>query len=128
MYNHFLFLSYWLVNASVLFFAGIIPGNNVVLGSWRFNSFEASAYAGFWLTFLVWLCWDFAMARQFKFDKKGITVGFFLIVNVVSVWAISRFYFVTGFELKNYVWALIIGLTATVFQRVAWRIVVTRQH
>lgn len=126
MYNHLLFLSYWLVNAVVLFLAGSLPGHNVILGNGRFNSFESSFYAGFWLTFFIWVFWDFAIARKFKLDKEGVTLSFFLFVNSLSIWAVSRFYFMTGFELTNYLWVLIIGLTVTLLQRVAWRVVVLR--
>ena len=125
MYNHLLFLSYWLVNTTVLFLASLfIPA--IRLGVERFNSFESAFYAGFWLTFFIWVFWDFAIARKFQLDKKGITLTFFLFVNSISVWAVSRFYFITGFELTNYLWALVIGLLATLLQRVVWKLVVLR--
>lgn len=126
MYNHLLFLSYWFVNTSVLFIAGVLPGRNVILGDWRFNSFESSVYAGFWLTFLIWVSWDFAIARRFKLDKLPVTLGFFLFVNSISIWAVSRFSSVTGFVLVNFFWALVIGCVVTLLQRVVWKLIVKK--
>jgi len=96
------------------------------LGNWRFNSFEASIYAGFWLTFLFWVWWDFAIARGIKLDNKFITFVFFLFVNSFSVWAVSMFYRVIGFGLTNYYWALAMGFAVTILQRAAWRVIVKR--
>ena len=127
MYNHLLFLAYWFINSTVLFIArSLVPDNSIILGNWRFNSFESSIYAGFWLTFLIWVWWDFAIARKIKLDKTVITFGFFFLVNSISIWMVSRFSYMTGFGLTNYAWALAIGLTATLLQRVGWRLIVLR--
>lgn len=124
MYNHLMYFAYWVINSLVLYLASwILPENNVVLGNWRFSSIESSIYAGFWLTFLVWVFWDFAIAREFNLKKKMVAFGFFLIVNSISIWVISRFSNITGFELINYQWAFIIGFAATLLQRVPWRFV-----
>ncbi len=124
MYNHLLYLAYWTVNAIVLFLAGIlVPG--VKLGDGRFSSFEAAIYGGFWVTFCVWIWWDFAIARKFQFSQAVKFVVFF-IVNSISILIISKFHFLTGFVLTNYIWALAIGIFATILQRMAWGIVVTK--
>lgn len=127
MYNHLLYLTYWIINTIVLFVVrSLIPGNNVILGSERFNGFESSIYAGFWLTFLVWIWWDFAIAKKIKLDKTITTIGFFLFVNSLSIWMVSRFSYFTGFALTNYAWALGIGIVVTLLQRVGWRLIVLK--
>jgi len=126
MYNHLLYLGYWLTNSIVLLLSTLVTGNSVILGGDRFNTLEASIYAGFWLTFLIWVWWDFAIARKFKLDKGVIIFGFFLFVNIFSLVAVSRFHFFTGFELINYFWVLAIALLATILQRVAWKLIVNR--
>ena len=125
MYNHLLYLGYWIVNTTVLLLASFfIPA--VRLGQQRFNSLESAVYAGFWLTFIIWVWWDFAIARRIKIEGKIANFTIFFIVNSLACWAVSRFYFVTGFVLTNYLWALIIGLMATFLQKIAWRVVVLR--
>lgn len=125
MYNHLLYLAYWIVNAAVLFFTSLlIPA--VRLGGGRFNSIESAFYAGFWLTFLIWVFWDFAIARKFNFESKTVNFSYFLLVNFISIWVISRFSSLTGFALTNYAWALVIALAAVLLQKIGWRLVVKR--
>ena len=126
MYNHWLYLTYWLVSAAVLLLASIMPEVKVALGNWRFNSIEASIYSGFWLTFLYWVWWDFAMHRGMNYDNKIISFLVYLVVNSAAVWIVSVFHYIFGFQLLDYSWALAIGFVLTIAQSVVWRIVVQR--
>jgi len=127
MYNHLLFFAYWLVNSLVLFVASIIiPNNELVLGSWRFSSLEASFYAGFCLTFLVWVWWDFAIARKLNSYKKFATFSFFFLVNISSIWVLSRFSYFSGLELINFWWAIAIGIITTLLQKLVWMLIVKK--
>lgn len=127
MYNHLLFFSYWIINSIVLFAASlVIPNHELVLGSWRFTGIEASIYSGFWLTFLIWVWWDFAIARKFNTYKKVAAFSFFFFVNVFSIWALSRFTYFTGLALLNLWWAIVIGFIAMILQRFAWRMIVKK--
>jgi len=122
MYNHLLYLAYWFINSAVLYAAGIlIPA--VRLEDGRFSSIETAIYAGFWITFMIWVWWDFAIARKFLFNNTA-SFFVFLIVNSISIWAVSRFYFFTGFILTDYVWALGLGVAATILQRMVRGMVV----
>lgn len=128
MYNHLLYLTYWLINSVVLLVINsLIPGNSIILGDGRFNAIESSIYTGFWLTFLIWLWWDFAIAKKIKLENKMFMLGFFLCVNSISIFMISRFPYLTGFVLKNYAWAIGIGFIATLLQRVGWRLIVFKR-
>lgn len=127
MYNHLLFLSYWIINSLVLFMASlVIPSHEVVLGSWRFSGIESSIYVGFWLTFLIWVWWDFAIARKMNSYKKFVAVSYFLFVNIFCIFALSRFPDLTGLTLKNFWWAIIIGAVTTILQRIAWKLIVKK--
>lgn len=122
MYTHLLFFAYWIINSLVLFTASvIIPGNEVTLGSWRFSGIESAIYAGFWLTFLIWVWWDFAIARRLNSTKKFVAVSYFLFVNVFCIFALSRFPALTGLTLKSFWLAVILGVVTTTLQRLAWR-------
>jgi len=128
MYNHLMYFAYWVINSLVLYLASwTIPDYGVVLGNWRFNSIESSLYAGFWVTFLVWVFWDFAIAREFNLKNKTAAFLFFLFVNSISIWVVSRFSNITGFELINYQWTLAIGFAATFLQKVPWKFVGSRK-
>ncbi len=127
MYNHLLYLGYWLINITVLYAASLfLPESFIHLGSWRFSSIEAAFYSGFFLTFLIWIWWDFALARKFDFDKKITVFLFFLFVNYFSLLVVARFSYITGFEIYNYLWAFVIGLVATGMQRVVRKIIIQR--
>lgn len=127
MYNHLLFFGYWLINTAVLFLAGsLLPPEYIHLGSWRFGAVEACFYAGFFLTFLIWIWWDFALARKFDFDKKVTVFLFFLFVNYFSLLVVARFSYITGFEAYNYLWTFIIALGTTSMQRVIRRVIIQR--
>lgn len=118
-----MYFAYWMINSFILYLASMLIPDNVVLGNWRFNSIESSIYAGFWLTFLIWVCWDFAIARKFNLKNKTATFVFFLLVNAISIWVVSRFSGITGFEIVNYQWILAIGFVATFLQKIPWKFV-----
>ncbi len=127
MYNHLLYIGYWIINSFLLYIASqSIPDNIVKLGSWRFNMLESSLYAGFCLTFLVWMWWDFALARRFNLNKKLFVFLFFIFVNSFSIWAISRFNYFTGVQVTSFVWIVAIGLAATVLQRLTRKLIVNK--
>lgn len=125
MYNHVLYLAYWAVNALVLYLFGTFAGNDVVLGNWKFGATEASIYASFWVTFLVWCFWDFAMAKGLKFDTTVVTIGYFWSVNLFSFWLVSRFSQYFGFGVTGFIWPVMLGFVAHFLQRFA-RILVVR--
>ena len=121
MYNHILYFLYWLINFLVLYlFSRIFPGS-IVLGNYRFSSLESAIYAGFWLTFFVWVFWDFAIAKGLKFDTRLVTWGYFWLANSFAVWLVARFSHIAGFGIVNYLWAFAIGLVVFIFQRIIWK-------
>lgn len=124
MYNHLMYFAYWVINALVLYLASlIVPDSNIALGNWRFSNIESSIYAGFWLTFLIWIFWDFAIAKEFDLRNKTFSFIFFLLVNAMSIWIVSKFATVTGFGVINYQWILAISLVTTLLQKVPWKFV-----
>jgi hypothetical protein len=128
MYNHLLYFTYWLFNSVVLYVFGLIFPTNVVLGNWRFSPIEAAIYAGFWVTFFVWVLWDFAIAKGIKFDTGIVTLGYFWSANIFAFWIVSRFSQYAGLGITSYLWALAIGIVAYVTQRLAWSLIVGRSR
>jgi len=128
LYNHLLYLLYWVTNALVLFLASRILPEHVVLGTFRFTSVEAAIYAGFWMTFFVWSMWDYLLARGEKMEGLWRAVTYFWVVNTVGVWLTARFPYYTGLGISSYVWAMILGLVANMAQRIVWKILVTSKE
>ena len=126
MYNHLLYFTYWLINSLVIYIFGLMAPGGVVLGNWRFSPIESSIYAGFWVTFLVWVLWDFAISRGVKFDTGIVTLGYFWSVNIFAFWLVSRFSQYFGLGIQSYLWAFAAGLVAYIVQRFAWRMIVKK--
>jgi hypothetical protein len=123
MYNHLLYFSYWLGNSAVLYLFGLVLPTYIRLGNWRFSPIESAVYAGFWITFFVWVLWDFALAKGVKFDSGAVILGYFWCANVFAIWLISRFSQVAGFGIASYLWAFAIATLAFIIQRFAFRLV-----
>lgn len=124
MYNHLLYFAYWIFDSIVIYLFGLAFPGSIVLGNWRFGPIEAAVYAGFWVTFFVWVLWDFAIAKSIKFDMGIITLGYFWSANIFAFWVVSRFSQYLGFGITRYFWAILIGLVAYLVQRFAWNIIV----
>ncbi len=117
MYNHLLYFSYWLVNALVIYLFNNFFGSDVVLGNWKFGVVEASLYASFWVTFVIWCFWDFAIAKGLQFDSPVVVFGYFWVVNLFAFWLVSRFSSYFGFGVTSYFWPAVIALVAHALQR-----------
>lgn len=120
MYNHILYLSYWLINTLLLYILYSIFPENIVLGTWKFTSLEAAIYSSFWVTFVVWTAWDFIYSRQSKFVLEGglITNLYFWAINTMGVWIVARFPGFTGMGISSFAWAFVIGGIFNIFQRI----------
>jgi len=126
MYNHLLYFTYWIVNALIIYIFGLLAPGDVVLGNWRFGAIEASIYAGFWITFFVWLLWDFAISKGIKFDTGIVTLGYFWAVNIFAFWIVARFSQYAGLGIRSYIWAILMGFIAYAVQRLAWKFIIEK--
>lgn len=126
MYNHLLFLLYWLINIIVIYTLSLIFPSSIILGNHRLIAFEASVYSGFWLTFFVWTMWDFVVFRGVKLEPAPLGFIYFLTVNVLGIWIVSRYSQYTGIGITSYAWAIVIGLVANTFQRLVWKMLVDK--
>lgn len=120
MYNHWLFFSYWLTNILVLLLGRWLFSADLVLGNWRFTPVEAAFYSGFWITFVVWIFWDFLLARALKFNSVTNFFWFFL-ANVIGVWMTAHINYYTGLGISSWVMAPVAGLLANLGQRLVRR-------
>ena len=117
MYNHLLYLLYWLVNAVVIFVFGWVAPDAVTLAMNKYDAPETAIYSGFWLTFFVWSMWDFVIVRQVKMEAATAFI-YFLFVNFIGVWLISLYSKYTGM-MTDWWWLFALALVANIAQRVA---------
>ncbi|OGM14313.1 hypothetical protein A3A76_00050 [Candidatus Woesebacteria bacterium RIFCSPLOWO2_01_FULL_39_23] len=126
MYNHILYLLYWLANILLLLVVGLVFPDNVVLGNFRFNMVESAIYAGFWTMVVFWAMWDYLYVRDIKLDKVSGRFFIFWAFNFTAFWLVSRFSHIAGFGISSFWWALLLGLVANFAQNFIWGKIVER--
>lgn len=123
MYNHVLYLLYWLLNSLVIYLTGRLFPDFVVLGNWRFSQVESALYAGFWVTVFFWSMWDFLYVRGVAMSKLPGAFWVFYGMNVVSVWLVSRFSHIAGMGISSFLWAFIIAFMANLTQKAVFKMI-----
>jgi hypothetical protein len=126
MYNHILYLLFWIINTAVIYAASQLYPEGIVIGTWKYSQIEAAFYSGFWLTFIIWVTWDFAIARNIKLTSTFNSFAYFFIANVVGIWLITRFPNITGIGIPHYTWAIMLGLVTVIVQRFSWELLVKK--
>jgi uncharacterized membrane protein YvlD (DUF360 family) len=127
LYNHRLYLLYWLVNSVTIYLFSFLFSGQIVLGNYKFTSIEAAIYAGFWITVFLWAMWDFVYARGVKMSSELSNIIFFWAINTVALWIVSRLSHILGFGMASFLWAFILGIIITLTQRLVWRTIVDRR-
>lgn len=126
MYNHLLYLVYWIINTVILYGASILLPEVVALGVNKFTPIEAAVYSGFWMVFVTWVVWDFSLARGFKLGRESGWI-YFLAGNILGVMAISVFAAFTGTR-ATIVGIFVLALAANAIQRELWWKLVSKRN
>jgi len=121
MYNHYLYLGYWVVNSALLLIFNLLFPNNVVLGNFKFSALEGAIYAGFWMTFFIWAMWDVAIARAYKLRNMLTTFVFFTFVNSSAIWITARLPQYFGFGISAFYWAILLGIVSNIIHRYLYK-------
>lgn len=117
MYNHLLYFTYWVINSLLVSLFHFMFPENFVLGTWKLTSLEASIYSGFWITFVIWIFWDFIFAKNIKI--KGLKLFlWFWIANIVGIWITTHMSNFTGFGISFFYLAIILGFFTNIIQRI----------
>lgn len=117
MYNHRLYLLYWIISAAVLYAGFWARPELVILGNGRFTAIDGMLYAGFWLTFIVWSMWDVVISWGGKLGNTWKAWVYFGIVNVAGVWLVSRWPNLTGLKIEDWMVIAALGLVINLGQR-----------
>jgi hypothetical protein len=115
--NRLLYIFFWPL---LLFLAASVFTVDVVLGTYRFSTLEAAVYAGFWITFLAWIVWDFIKARGISLNNRVLAVVALWLANSAAVWIVARFAHLSGLGISSYRWALLLGLVVALAQGTFW--------
>ena len=126
MYNHLLYILYWAINTLIIKFTFLLFPYGLVLGTYRFTPTEAAIYSGFWVTFIIWTAWDFAIARKISLEKPTKNFLYFLLVNVFAVWVVARFAPLSGMGISSFWWAIAVGIVVSILHKLVKKVVVER--
>jgi hypothetical protein len=127
VYNHKLYLGFWLINFSVIFLFGWVFPSDIVLGNWKFSALEGAIYSSFWLTFFVWTAWDFIFSRGIKYKAGLIAWIYFFLVNSLAIWLIARFSHILAMGISSWVAAVFMGVVVVIGQKFIWWMVTRRE-
>jgi hypothetical protein len=108
--DHVLYLFSWLISSLLLYLAHMIFPNTVVLGTYKFTVAEGATYAGFWITFFIWLINDLVVVRGLNPESRLGSIVFSILVGSAAIWLTARFAPFTGLGIFNYRWAILLGL------------------
>jgi len=126
MYNHTLYLLYWLVSFCVFYLASFFFPSHFVLGNWKYTDLEAAIYSSFWLVVFVWVVWDFLLSRGIKFKDDLVTWFYFWMVNSAGIWLVAKMAKLLGLGISSWYWAVGVGFFVNFFQRLAFKLVTRR--
>ena len=120
MYNHILYLVYWAINGGLILATFLVDPNSVILGNNRMTPWEASIYAGFWLTFVVWSFWDILIAGGVKLGQGFSAWIYFALVNLLGMYLVSSLTKYTGLSIAYPILIVALALLANLIQRFVW--------
>jgi len=126
MYNHILYLFYWIVSFTVFYLTHWIFPEDFVLGNWKFSDLEAAIYSSFWLVVFVWVVWDFLISRGVKLKDNLGTWLYFWAVNAVGIWLVAKLSRILGLGIRGYLWAIGVAFFVNLAQRIVWKFVTKR--
>ncbi len=126
MYNHLLYLAYWVVNVIVIFTLGRLFPGLVGLGVNKFAPLESAIYSGFWLTFFVWTMWDLVISQEVKLEPAPLAFVYFFLVNALGLWLVSYVSRYTGIVVWGG-WIWVVAFAANILQRLVWKVIVGRR-
>ena len=115
-----LFIGFWVANSLVVYGSTLVAPESFVLGNAYVTSIWAAMAAGLVMTILVTMGAMFKPVVDLMDDSlkdRGMTLGYFWLVNIVAIWVTARMAGVFGFGVAKFYW---VGLLAVVTDVVQW--------
>ena len=110
------FIVYWIANSLVFYFANLLKPDVFVIGSSWLSYTVNIAWAGLWLTLILFLVKVFGKQPKSKFPGTGKGMVYYWFWNSVAVWLVAKMAFVTGFGIPKFYWALVLAIFTNLFQ------------
>lgn len=108
--------SVWVVNSLILYYAGVLYPESVVLGNAKFAPWMAAAFSGLLLTAICRVAKYFAKMSTKKSLNRYSMFAYYFLVNSFGLWVIARMAPLSGLGLVSYYWAFSLGLVLTLSQ------------
>ena len=115
------FLSFWGLNAILLYIATVFSPGNYVVGNATLRPATAIVFSGLVWTLLVWYSTPILRGIGIKLEGRMIMLIFYFLANSAAIWLTARGSAITGFGITSYRWALLLGLVANVAQWGLWQ-------
>lgn len=115
------FISFWLLNSILLHLATTFYPLNFVLGNFWLSKLQATLWAGFWVTALVWSARTVSERLNIKLEGRLRMFLFYWLANAAAIWLVARFAPLTGFGISRFTWAIGLGLVMNVAQWGLWQ-------
>lgn len=116
------FLSFWLVNSIIFYFAPYVFVGLVVTGNARLGPFMAAVVSGFILTVVDVVTTPVFESLKIKLKDEWQWALAYLFVNVLGVWVIARYADLTGVGIASAWVAVIMGVIFNLAQWGTWKL------
>lgn len=114
------FLVLWVIDALLLYFANMVYPTYFVLGNAYFGSLAATLVASLVWTLLVWNAMVLAKWLKIK-EKEALKMAvFYLAVNFIALWVMTRFSLMFGFGVAGFKWLGALAFVANLLQWLGW--------
>jgi len=116
------FLSFWGLNAILLYLAVIVFPLNYVVGNASLRPPAAIVFSGLVWTLLVWYSTPICRGIGLKLLKgRSKMLVFYFLANSAGIWLTARGSAITGFGITSFVWAIYLGFVANIAQWGLWQ-------
>lgn len=116
------FLSFWLVNSVIFYFAPYVLVGMVVTGNERLGPFMAALISGLILTVADVITMPVFESLKIKLKDEWQWSLAYLFVNVLGVWIIARYADLTGVGIASAWVAVMMGVIFNLAQWGTWKL------
>ena len=120
--NYIPFISFWILNSTLILLASVILPKNFELGSSTIPVSLAHFWSGAWLTFVVWMSKPILTRLGVKLQGSFQLFVYYWFTNSVVIWILARFAEYSGFGISKFYWAVILGFIVNLAQWNLWQV------
>ncbi len=118
------FLTMWLVNTALLWWASNMYPTSFVLGTFRMNALVSALVAAFVWTLAIYNLDSFAKKIGFNMGKGLVMMVYYFLGNFVTLWVVTRMAPLCGFGVSSFTWLIALAFIANLLQYGVWVLMV----